>query len=264
MYFIDVQGTLIDDIHRRPIEGACKFIDHLNDKGIPYMIVTNNTKHSSSDFMKQLQNLGFHFSKENYLDPLMVLEENVKVHRIAAYGNSEFIRVVEQMGYSLDYTNPEAVLIGIKKGFTNEEYADMIGFILKGAQLVGMHETTVYAKDGKRYPGVGSILKMLSFAAGCSYRVVGKPSDAFYTKAKDLLSNQTDKEVSFKEITMISDDMRGDLVGIQNLGAKGVFVLSGKFKNVDEVLPNLPIEQHPSLICRDVSQYDNNYIGVGA
>ncbi len=44
MYLIDVQGTLIDDKHKLPINGAIKFIDNLNYKSIPYVVVTNNTK----------------------------------------------------------------------------------------------------------------------------------------------------------------------------------------------------------------------------
>lgn len=32
MYFIDVQGTLIDDINKEPISGAIEFINTLNEK----------------------------------------------------------------------------------------------------------------------------------------------------------------------------------------------------------------------------------------
>ena len=42
-YFIDVQGTLIDD-DKKPISGALEFIDSLNEKSIEYIVVTNNTK----------------------------------------------------------------------------------------------------------------------------------------------------------------------------------------------------------------------------
>ena len=49
-FFIDVQGTLIDDINKEPIDGACEFIDFLNNENIPYMVVTNNTKKASKDF----------------------------------------------------------------------------------------------------------------------------------------------------------------------------------------------------------------------
>jgi len=266
MFFIDVQGTLIDDKHRLPIAGAIEFIDFLNIENIPYMVVTNNTKQSSKDFLNFLQNLGFSIDSEHYLDPLMVLKDTLDVKNVAVYGSDEFVEVVSSMGYTSDFKSPQAVLVGIKKEFTNDDYADMIDFILNGAQLVGMHETSLYAKDSKRYPGVGAILKMLEFATGTSYTVVGKPSDNFYERAKDMLSIQTDVEevstISFKDITMISDDMKGDLVGVQNLGAKGVFVLSGKFKSANEILPRLPKSSQPTLVCASIAQFNNSYIGA--
>jgi len=262
MFFIDVQGTLIDDLNRLPIEGAKEFIDTLNRDNIPYMVVTNNTKLSSSKFLSYLQGLGFSINGEHYLDPLMVLKESLELKNIAVYGSSEFIDVVSNMGYTLDFKTPQAVLVSIKKEFTNEEYSDMIDFILNGAKLVGMHETSLYSKDGRRYPGVGSILQMLKFATGCSYSVVGKPSDAFYNRAKDMLSMQVNSQIEFEEITMISDDMKGDLIGVQKLGAKGVFVLSGKFKSANEILPRLSKVDQPSLVCNSISQFNNSYMGV--
>ena len=94
------------------------------------------------------------------------------------------------MGYKLDYENPRTVLVAIKEDFSADEYAQMIDFLLSGAKLVGMHETSIYAKNNKRYPGVGAILKLLEFATSVSYDVVGKPSETFYKEALKMLQNQ--------------------------------------------------------------------------
>ena len=42
MYLVDIQGTLIDDKKREPIDGAIEFIDSLNKNEIPYVLITNN------------------------------------------------------------------------------------------------------------------------------------------------------------------------------------------------------------------------------
>ena len=68
-FFIDVQGTLIDDKHKKPIDGAIAFIDALNARHIPYVVVTNNTKVPSGEFHHFLCDLGFSIPKANYLDP---------------------------------------------------------------------------------------------------------------------------------------------------------------------------------------------------
>jgi len=233
-YMIDVQGTLIDDKQKRPIAGSIEAIEKLQKQKTPFVLVTNNTKQDSEKFKTYLRELGYLFDDTQYLDPLMVLDTILPPTSIAAYGTSQFLTLLKERGYRFDFESPEAVLVSIKEDFTNDEYAQIIELILGGAKLVGMHETSIYAKHGRRYPGVGAILKMVSFATGCSYEVVGKPSLSFYTQALEKLRNQ-DKSISFETVEMISDDLVGDLTGAKSLSMKTSLVLSGKITSVEEV-----------------------------
>ena len=252
MYFIDVQGTLIDDHTKLPTRGAVAFIDHLNAHRIPYMVITNSTKNPSDEFLTYLNSIGLNIPQTHYLDPLMMLESHIdQSAKIAAYGSEPFLNVLRSMGYRLDFTAPDVVLVAIKEDFTPDEYAQMIEFLLAGAKLVGMHETTLYAKNHKRYPGVGAILKMLEFATSTQYTVVGKPSVPFFEEALSRLQQQK-AGAAFSEITIISDDVKGDLIGAQKLGMKGVFVLSGKIRNADEIIPSLSLSEHPAEIYPDI------------
>ncbi|WP_295055402.1 HAD-IIA family hydrolase [Sulfuricurvum sp.] len=252
MYFIDVQGTLIEDNTKLPTRGAVAFIDYLNARQIPYMVITNSTKNPSDEFLGYLNSIGLNIPREHYLDPLMMLEGHIgKSQKIAAYGSEPFLEVVRSMGYRLEYTSPDVVLVAIKENFQPDEYAQMIEFLLLGAALVGMHETTLYVKNHKRYPGVGAILKMLEFATSAPYTVVGKPSIPFFEEALSRLSMQK-AGVQFSDVTIISDDVKGDLVGAQALGMKGIFVLSGKYRNADEIIPSLKPHDRPSEIYPDM------------
>lgn len=253
MYFIDVQGTLISDEDKSPIRGSIEFIDRLNEKNIPYMILTNNTKKASFDFYNFLRSSGFNFDFSRYLDPLMLLESRVAKQSVAAYGAAEFLEVLKKMGYTLNYENPKSVLIAIKEDFSAQEYAQIIDFLLGGASLVGMHETSIYAKNAKRYPGVGAILKMLEFATSCSYDVVGKPSTSFYSEALAAIREQQ-KDAEFSYITIISDDVKGDLGGAKELGMKTVFVTSGKYKSAGEIIPFLKEELRPDAVYADMQE----------
>jgi len=257
LYFIDVQGTLISDEDKTPINGAIDFLDTLNLKKVPYMVVTNNTKKSSKDFYSFLQQQGFNFSFDKYLDPLMLLETKVAKGSVAAYGAQEFLNTLSVMGYELNYENPKTVLVAIKEDFTADEYAQMIEFILSGASLVGMHETSIYAKNNKRYPGVGAVLKLLEFATSCSYEVVGKPSNPFYQEALERLRKQ-DANANFSSIEMISDDVKGDLGGAKELGMITSFVTSGKYKTADEIVPFLDERLKPDHIYADMKAILNS------
>ena len=253
MYFIDVQGTLISDVDKSPIAGSIEFINKLNEENIPYMVITNNTKKASNDFYNYLKSIGFNFEFSSYLDPLMLLESRVKKDAVAAYGADEFLNTLVNMGYKLDYENPKTVLVAIKEDYKADEYAQMIEFLLSGASLVGMHETSIYAKNNKRYPGVGAILKLLEFATSVSYEVVGKPSEAFYNQALEALHVEH-KNVTFSDITMISDDVKGDLGGAKEMGMKTIFVTSGKYKTQAEIVPFLKEELRPDYIYADMQE----------
>lgn len=253
MYFIDVQGTLISDEDKSPIEGSREFIAMLNAEKIPYMIVTNNTKKPSKDFHSFLNALGFAFDFEHYIDPLMLLESSLAKESVAAYGDREFLKTLESMGYLLNFENPKSVLVAIKEDFTADEYAQMIEFLLQGASLVGMHETSIYAKNSKRYPGVGAILKMLEFATSTPYSVVGKPSTPFYKAALLALQKQA-SSASFEDIIMISDDVKGDLGGAKELGMQTYFVTSGKYKTQEEILPFLEAHLRPDGVYANMKE----------
>jgi NagD protein len=114
-----------------------------------------------------------------------------------------------------------------------------------------MHETSIYAKGSKRYPGVGAILKMLEFATSCSYEVVGKPSISFYKEALKMLQKQK-SDAKFSDVTIISDDVKGDLGGAKEMGMKTIFVTSGKYKSADEIVPFLKPELRPDYVFADM------------
>ncbi|MCF6200723.1 MAG: HAD-IIA family hydrolase [Hydrogenimonas sp.] len=254
---IDVQGTLIDDIDKRPIDGAVETLSALKEGGVPFVLVTNNTKRESEDFKEFLRGSGFSFDDNQYLDPLMVLESSLPPSSVAAYGTKHFLELLQKRGYTLDYKSPEAVLVSVKDDYCSDEFAAMIEALLSGARLVGMHETSLYAKNGRRYPGVGAILKMLSFATGRDYFVVGKPSDKFYAEALKMLQRM-EPDTGWKDVTVISDDLAGDLKGARRMGMRTALVLSGKVKSLQEA-GELCREWKPDLVAQNIGEWFKSY-----
>lgn len=248
MYLIDVQGTLIDDHGFRPIPGAVEFIAALNERQVPYVLITNNTKRPSREFFAHLVEQGFPVVFDRYLDPFMNLEATVPEKKVFVLGTETFKEILTGMGYELTDDAPETVIVGLKTGVTGEELADAAEHLLAGARLVGMHQTTLINRDGKRYLGVGALVKALEYASGKEAVFVGKPALAFFERGKEMLGAE-----SFEVITIVSDDVKGDLVVPKRLGMQTVFVLSGKYRNADEVLPTMAEEEHPHRVLPSVA-----------
>ena len=270
MLFIDVQGTLISDTDKSCIDGACELVSFLNLKKIPYVIITNNTK--DLNFLENLRKKGLEIKDNAYLDPFFVLKEKLKPCKVAAFGADEFKNALCELNFTLDYESPEALLVASYDKFSFDDFALMIELIKRGVRLIALHETSIYKKNDKSYPGVGAIMQMLKYATNASYEVFGKPSTAFYESALKMINSQilgenssnfaknsqkgvnfsknvsknsansaknsanlkeNSSPVNFSDILIISDDFKGDLLKAKELGMKIALVLSGKINSAN-------------------------------
>lgn len=245
MFFLDVQGTLISDTDKSLIYGAKELIDFLNTKNIPYVVITNNTK--KIDFLERLRQKGLAIKEDAYIDPFSVLGYILRPCKVAAFGAEEFVQSLEKLGFEMDFENPMAVLIASYDDFKFQDFALMMEYAKEGVQFIAMHESSIYKKEGRLYPGVGSIMAMLQNAIDFKYQVVGKPSTAFYKEALRLLRNYN-KNADFEDIKIISDDLKGDLVQAKELGMKTLLVLSGKISDAKGLDTGMVDKIYPSVL----------------
>ena len=129
MLFLDVQGTLISDADKSLIDGACELVAWLNARQIPYVIITNNTK--DLNFLASLRKKGLEIKDGAYLDPFFVLKERLKPCKIAAFGASEFKAALCELGFTLDYATPKALLVASWDAFSFDEFAQKRSFLKK-------------------------------------------------------------------------------------------------------------------------------------
>ncbi|EOH7148353.1 HAD-IIA family hydrolase [Campylobacter coli] len=245
MFFLDVQGTLISDADKSLIYGAKELIDFLNTKNIPYVVITNNTK--KIDFLERLRQKGLAIKEGAYIDPFSVLGYILRPCKVAAFGAEEFIQSLEKLGFEMDFENPMAVLVASYDDFKFQDFALMMEYAKEGVQFIAMHESSIYKKEGRLYPGVGSIMAMLQNAIDFKYQVVGKPSTAFYKEALRILRNYN-KNADFEDIKIISDDLKGDLVQAKELGMKTLLVLSGKISDTKGLDTGMVDKIYPSVL----------------
>lgn len=245
MFFLDVQGTLISDADKSLIYGAKELIDFLNTKNIPYVVITNNTK--KIDFLERLRQKGLAIKEDAYIDPFSVLGYILRPCKVAAFGAEEFIQSLEKLEFEMDFENPMAVLVASYDDFKFQDFALMMEYAKEGVQFIAMHESSIYKKEGRLYPGVGSIMAMLQNAIDFKYQVVGKPSTAFYKEALRLLRNYN-KNADFEDIKIISDDLKGDLVQAKELGMKTLLVLSGKISDTKGLDTGMVDKIYPSVL----------------
>lgn len=247
MLFLDVQGTLLSDSDKTLINGAKELIEFLNETNTAYAIITNNTK--ELNFLQKLRQKGLNIKENAYIDPFCVLKNILKPCKIAAFGSNEFKNCLLELGFELNFKEPLALLVASYDDFKFEDFALMIELAKKGVRIIAMHETSIYKKNERLYPGVGAIMSMIKYASSCNYEVVGKPSQAFYEEALVLIKKQNER-AKFSDILIISDDYKGDLLKAKEQGMKTALVLSGKISSTKGLdLSKL------DFVYQDISEY---------
>lgn len=234
IHFVDVQGTLLSDSDKSPIYGSKNLIRYFNEHSLPYVVITNNTKLKSEEFLKNLKAKGLEVRSDGFIDPFCVLDGICKPCKAALFGAPAFVKTMKDYGFIEDFKSPEAVIIASFDGFCFDDFAKIIELVNAGAKLIAMHATSTYKKGGKLYPGVGAIASMLEYATGIKAQIVGKPSRLFYEAALNKAAAQLGiKDAHFSDVNIISDDARGDLLGAKELGMKTTLVLSGKVAKLE-------------------------------
>jgi len=239
-FFIDIERTLVDLKYYIPYPGAVELTHFLKEQNIPFILVTNNTSVPSALLWEYLRDEGFIF--DYYLNPLMVLVEELKSRNLKVYGHKTLKNFLQNRGFQVDSSKPEELVLGSKL-YTNEELNEIMEYMFRGVRVVATNQSPIYIYEKKRYPGLGSILRLLKYATQRGYRVVGKPSIHFFERARQLIG------LPFDKITIISDDLQGDLLPAKKIGMHTVLVLTGKVKSKKEII------QPPHEIYREIGDY---------
>jgi NagD protein len=246
-FLIDMDGVIYKG--SEPIPGAVEFINHLRDKGYPFLFLTNNSQRTNRDVCYKLRKMGFNVNDEDIFTCAMATarylasrKENGTAYVI---GEGGLLTELHNVGYSIVDDHPDYVIIGEGRTIMLESVDKAINMILNGAKLIATNLDRV-GKE-KHRAGCGAFVAMLEFATGRQAFSVGKPSPVMMRMARKILALSTDETV------MIGDTMGTDILGAGSMGFTTVLTLSGVTRECD-------LDQYgysPDFIIRSVQDLLN-------
>lgn len=121
-YLIDLDGTMYKG--KEKIEEAGDFVKRLQDKGLPYLFVTNNSSRRPEQVAEKLRSFDIPATEEQVFTTSMATAQFIaqkKPNGTAYVIGEEGIRsALEENGITLQDEHPDFVVVGIDRGINYE------------------------------------------------------------------------------------------------------------------------------------------------
>ncbi|HHY0856791.1 TPA: TIGR01457 family HAD-type hydrolase [Streptococcus pyogenes] len=245
-YLIDLDGTIYQGKNRIP--AGERFIKRLQEKGIPYLLVTNNTTRTPEMVQSMLTNQ-FHVEtgiETIYTATMATVDYMNDMNRgKTAYviGETGLKSAIAAAGYVEELENPAYVVVGLDSQVTYEMLAIATLAIQKGALFIGTNPDLNIPTERGLMPGAGALNALLEAATRVKPVFIGKPNAIIMNKSLEVLGIQR------SEAVMVGDNYLTDIMaGIQN-DITTILVTTG-FTRPEEV-PTLPIQPDHVLSSLD-------------
>lgn len=243
---LDIDGTLVTS--GRAIPGAVETIGWLRARDIPFRLITNTTTHSTDDLAAMLGRAGFDIAPSEIVSAVVATVD----HLTAKHPDARVLLLSDGDAGSdlapLDLVSPgepaDVVVIGgAAEMFTYEALNHAFRLLMDGAALVGMHRNLYWRTDAGLELDGGAYVTALESAAGVQAVICGKPSPEFFRAAL------TPMGLTAEEVAMVGDDIVNDVAAAQSLGATGVLVRTGKYRDADmtKAAPDVVLESVAEL-----------------
>jgi 4-nitrophenyl phosphatase len=242
---IDMDGVLYRG--KEAIPGSGAFLRFLRDRGIGFILATNNSTRTPRQYTDKLASMGVMVRAEEILTSAQATADYLA--GIAAQGTRVFVvgqdglwTALREVGFTLVEEEAEFVVAGMDFAIGYERLAQATLLIRAGAQFIGTNPDRTFPSERGMVPGAGSLLAFLETATGVAPTVIGKPGTAMMEQALARMGAQA------STTAMLGDRLETDILAGQRAGLVTLLVLSGV---TDEALL-AGSEIQPDLVFRDV------------
>ncbi len=244
---VDMDGVLYRG--DAPIPGIVPFFQFLREKGIRFLLATNNSTLTPQEYSAKMARMGVDIPPESILTSGLAAADYLatrypKGTRVHVIGETGLREALTSAGFVLANEDVQAVVVGMDRQVTFEKLARATLLIRAGAFFVGTNpDKTLPVPEGE-IPGNGALLALLEAASGVSPLVIGKPEKHLYEIAMRRLG-------AAKETTAaLGDRLETDILGASRAGLFSIMVLSG----VSTREQALASPYQPDLIFQDVGE----------
>jgi NagD protein len=222
-WLMDMDGVLVREEH--PVPGADQFISRLRERGLPFLVLTNNSIYTRRDLAARLRVSGLDVPEGSIwtsaLATARFLENQRPQGSAFVIGEAGVTTALHQSGYTLTERDPDYVVLGETRTYSFERITQAIRLIAAGARFIATNpDPTGPTPDGP-LPATGSVAALISRATGVEPYFVGKPNPLMMRSALNAIDAHSETTA------MVGDRMDTDIVAGLEAGLEAILVLSG-------------------------------------
>jgi NagD protein len=218
-----MDGVLVHE--ERAIPGAPEFIGRLRERGLPFLVLTNNSRFTRRDLAARLRRSGLDVPEESIWTSALATAKFLASQRPGGsafvVGEAGLTTALHEAGYTQDEQDPDYVILGETRTYSFEAITKAIRLVERGARFIATNpDTTGPSPDGP-LPATGSVAAMISRASGVDPYFVGKPNPLMMRSALNAIDAHSETTA------MIGDRMDTDIVSGLEAGLHTILVLTG-------------------------------------
>jgi NagD protein len=222
-YLIDMDGVIVSGSELIP--GADAFLDRLHERGIKFLILTNNPQYTPVDLQHRLQRLGVNVTTDHLYTSALATAQFLKTQQpngtAFVIGESGLTEALHEAGYVLTEHNPDYVVLGETKSYSYGRITQAVRLIKDGARFIATNPDPSGPGEGGLVPACGAVAALIETATGVHPYFVGKPNPLIMRTALRYLGEHSENTI------MVGDRMDTDIrVGTES-GLETVLVLTG-------------------------------------
>ena len=222
-WLMDMDGVLVHQ--SKPIPGAAEFLARLQEKSLPFLVLTNNSIYTRRDLSARLAVSGLKVPEQAIWTSALATADFLQRQRpngtAFAVGEAGLQTALHAVGYTLTEHDPDYVVLGETRTYSFERITQAIRLIVAGARFIATNpDPTGPTPDGP-LPATGSVAALISRATGVEPYFVGKPNPLMMRSALNAIAAHSETTA------MVGDRMDTDVVSGLEAGMHTVLVLTG-------------------------------------
>ncbi len=220
---MDMDGVLVHE--EAAIPGAAEFLAALRERGIPFLVLTNNSIYTRRDLAARLRTSGLEVPETSIwtsaLATARFLEDQRPGGSAFVIGEAGLTTAMHEAGYTLTERDADYVVLGETRTYSFERLTRAIRLIGEGARFIATNPDATGPHPDGPLPATGSVAALISRATGVEPYFVGKPNPLMMRSALNAI------EAHSEETAMIGDRMDTDIISGLEAGLETILVLTG-------------------------------------